>query len=427
MNFYFYTLGCKVNQYETCVMQRAVTDKGHTVVFADDAPDVIVVNSCTVTAESDRKARQNIRKFRRSNPQAVIVLTGCLPQAFSDEAIALEAADVILGNGSNERLLASVERFLKTGERVIDIVKHSRGEKFSTPTVDRFTERTRAYVKIQDGCERYCSYCIIPKARGFVRSKSPDIIADEVKALAAAGHKEIVLVGINLSTYGKDLSLNLCDAVDAACAVDGVDRVRLGSLEPDLFTDNMLERLAMQSKFCPQFHLALQSGCNQTLKRMNRHYTAEFFADLTERIRARFDNPSITTDIMVGFAGETDEEFAQSLEFVRSIGFARSHIFAYSRRLGTVADRLPNQVSAEVKQQRSVEMIKLTQGSELEFLKAQLGRKAQVLFETYENGVCGGYSENYTYVSVNGKDLRGEIVTVRLTSVDGNGLIGEIE
>ncbi len=426
MKFAFYTLGCKVNQYETSVMQKAVTDSGNSVVAINDSPDVIVVNSCTVTSESDRKARQNIRKYRRANPQAVIVLTGCLPQAFPDDAAGLDAADILLGNGTNSMLIKSVEQFLATGERIINIAKHERDAAFDTPPIDKFPERTRAYLKIQDGCERYCTYCIIPMARGFVRSKSPDDIVKEVTCLAHAGHKEIVLVGINLSTYGKDSGLNLCDAVDAVCSVDGIDRVRLGSLEPDLFTDEMLERLAAEPKFCPQFHLALQSGCDATLKRMNRHYTSEFYADLVNRIRAKFSNSSITTDIMVGFAGETEEEFNESLAFVKSIGFARSHVFAYSRRSGTIADRLPNQVTSAVKQARSAKMIAATTESEQIFLATQVGLTVPVLFETYENGVNCGYSENYTHVKAVGKDLRGEIANVKITAVEGDGCVGEI-
>ncbi len=426
MKFAFYTLGCKVNQYETSVMQKAVADAGHETVNVSDSPDVIVVNSCTVTAESDRKARQNIRKYRRANPQAVIVLTGCLPQAFPEDAASLDSADILLGNGTNGNLINSVDKFLSTGERIIDIVKHKRGNKFDTPPIEQFPERTRAYLKIQDGCERYCTYCIIPMARGFVRSKSPADITSEVKCLARAGHKEIVLVGINLSTYGKDLSLNLCDAVDAVCSVDGIERVRLGSLEPDLFTDEMLTRLAAEPKFCAQFHLALQSGCDGTLKRMNRHYTGDFYADLVTRIRNKFVNPSITTDIMVGFAGETDEEFLQSVEFTKRIGFARSHVFAYSRRAGTIADRLPNQVTSAIKQKRSAIMIAVTDESESKFLATQVGLTVPVLFETYESGVNCGYSDNYTHVSAIGVDMRGKIVNVKITAVEGDGCAGEI-
>lgn len=426
MKFAFYTLGCKVNQYETSSMQQAVTSYGYSVVSTDAQPDVLVVNSCTVTSESDRKARQILRRFRRSLPHATIVLTGCLPQAFPSSIDSLDYADVIMGNASNERLIANVEKHLLSGERIIDIEQHEKNEKFKTPVINRFPERTRAYIKIQDGCERYCTYCIIPYARGFVRSKAPEAIAGEARCLAENGHKEIVLVGINLSTYGKDLDLNLCDAVDAVCSCKQIERVRLGSLEPDLFTDEMLTRLKAQPKFCPQFHLALQSGCYATLKRMNRHYNQAFFADLTERIRKTFDDCSITTDIMVGFPGETDEEFAESVEFVKKINFARSHVFAYSRRKGTFADKMPNQISNAQKQARSKAMIAATKECEQSFLAAQIGKTAKVLFETFEDGVNKGYTPNYTLVLVAGCDRRGCISDVLLTDVVGDAMIGEV-
>ena len=426
MKFYFHTLGCKVNQYETSSMQQAAVSAGHEIVPCEAQPDVVVLNSCTVTAESDRKARQLLRRFRRESPNSVIVLTGCLPQAFPDESKTLDAADIIMGNASNERLLSLVEKHLQTGERIVDIEKHTRDEKFKTPCIEKFPERTRAYVKIQDGCERFCTYCIIPFARGFVRSKTPLDIEKEVEKLAKNGHREIVLVGINLSTYGKDLSLNLCDAVDAVCRVEGIDRVRLGSLEPDLFTDEMLDRLQGQDKFCPQFHLALQSGCDATLRRMSRHYDCAFFADLVERIRCRFADCSITTDVMVGFAGETEEEFAESVEFVKRIGFARCHVFAYSRRAGTFAAKMPDQVPNAVKQERSRRMIEAAAESERHFLLSQVGSRTQVLFETYEKGINKGYTANYTLVQAAGKDMRNRLVTVLLTDVLQDTMIGEV-
>ena len=426
MKFYFHTLGCKVNQYETSSMQQAAVSAGHEIVPCEAQPDVVVLNSCTVTAESDRKARQLLRRFRREAPNSVIVLTGCLPQAFPDESRTLDAADIVMRHASNERLLSLVEKYLQTGERIVDIEKHTRDEKFKTPCIEKFPERTRAYVKIQDGCERFCTYCIIPFARGFVRSKTPLDIEKEVERLTRNGHREIVLVGINLSTYGKDLSLNLCDAVDAVCRVEGIDRVRLGSLEPDLFTDEMLDRLQGQDKFCPQFHLALQSGCDATLRRMNRHYDCAFFADLVERIRCRFADCSITTDVMVGFSGETEEEFAESVEFVKRIGFARCHGFAYSKRAGTFAAKMPDQVPNAVKQERSRRMIEAAAESERHFLLSQVGSKAQVLFETYEKGINKGYTANYTLVQAAGKDLRNRLVTVLLTDVLQDTMIGEV-
>ncbi len=426
MKFAFFTLGCKVNQYESSAMQTEVCAAGHTAVPVEAEPEVLVINSCTVTAESDRKTRQALRRFRRALPQAVIVLTGCLPQAFGDTFNALTDADIVMGNASNERLINNVERFLATGERVCDIESHARGELFKTPPICKFPERTRAYLKIQDGCERFCTYCIIPKARGFVRSKAPDAIRTECETLAANGHKEVVLVGINLSTYGKDIGLNLCDAVDAVCATDGIERVRLGSLEPDLFNDDMLKRLKAQPKFCPQFHLALQSGCDATLRRMNRHYDSAFFLDLVTRIRALFEDSSITTDIMVGFPGESEEEFEQSVAFVKKVGFARSHVFAYSRREGTPAAKMPQQISNAEKHARSQAMIKAAFEAEQAFLQGQVGAVMKVQFETYDNGVNRGYTPNYTLVYVEGDDLSGSIRDVRLTAVRDDVMTGEL-
>ena len=425
MRIAFFTLGCKVNQYETSVMEGMALAAGHTPVGADGAPDAVVVNSCTVTAESDRKTRQMLHRFRRAFPSAVIVVTGCLPQAFPDK-IAPEDADVVLGNVAHGRLFEDVDRFLQTGERVVDLTPHERGEKFITPPIERFPERTRAYLKIQDGCERYCTYCAIPKARGFNRSKSPAAVAAEAAVLAANGHKEIVLVGINLSAYGREIGADLADAVDAACGAPGVERVRLGSLEPDLFTDGMLARLQAQPAFCPQFHLALQSGCDATLRRMNRHYDTAFFADLVGRVRAAFPGAAITTDVMVGFPGETEEEFAQSIAFVRKIGFARCHVFAYSRRPGTPAARMAGQVTAAVKQARSRAMIAAGAEDERAFLQAQIGRVQSVLFETYENGASRGYTPAYVTVAAPGPDRRGENAYVRITALCGDGLIGEV-
>ena len=427
MNILFYTLGCKVNQYETSVMERTALAAGHTPVSGDAQPDAVVLNSCTVTAESDRKTRQMLHRFRRAFPAAVILLTGCLPQAFPDKMADEPAADIVMGNASNERFLDNIARFLETGERVVDLEPHPKQEAFRTPLLDRFPERTRAYLKIQDGCERYCTYCIIPKARGFVRSKAPDVIAREVESLVRNGHKEIVLVGINLSAYGKDLGLDLADAVDAVCAVAGVERVRLGSLEPDRLPDAMLARFRAQPAFCPQFHLALQSGCDATLHRMNRHYDTAFFADLVRRVRSTFAHAAVTTDIMVGFPGETEDEFARSLAFVREIGFSRCHVFAYSRRPGTPADRFPDQITAAVKQRRSRAMIAVAEEAEKAFRESLIDTTDAVLFESFEDGVNKGYTSHYVAVRVAGPDLRGEIRPVRLTGLLADGMMGVME
>ena len=427
MTFAFYTLGCKVNQYETAAMERMLVAAGYTPTMSDAEPDIFIINSCTVTAESDRKTRQTVRKYRRELPNSVIVLTGCMPQAFPDDGAKIDAADIVLGNHSNNRICEAISEFLETKRRVIIIDEHKKGDLFDTPPIDKIEERTRAYLKIQDGCNRFCSYCIIPTARGRERSKPLEDIKSEVSTIAEMGHKEIVLVGINLSAYGNDIGETLCDAVDVVCAIDGIERVRLGSLEPDIFTDEMMTRLKNQPKFCPQFHFSLQSGCDETLKRMNRHYDTDFYRSLIKRVRNNFENAAITTDIMVGFAGETEDEFEQSLAFARKIGFARAHIFAYSRRSGTVAAKAKNQVTNAEKRIRSQKMIAVTKESETDFLKSQIGRVCSVLFETKRGNLNEGYTKNYTYVKVDTpNDLCGEIKDVRIIGTDADFCIGEL-
>ncbi len=427
MNIAFYTLGCKVNQYETQSMREAFIRAGHNPV-SDTAPfDAVVINSCTVTAESDRKTRQILRRFRRENPNAIIALTGCMVQAFSEDAKELLDADIVAGNTDVNNIVTLTERFLRDGERIFEVAPHTERERFNTPDITDFAERTRAYMKIQDGCERYCTYCIIPTARGRVRSKAVEDIKREAEALAQKGFIEVVLVGINLTSYGKDEGVNLCDAVDAVCEVEGIKRVRLGSLEPDHMSDEMLERLYSQEKFCPQFHLSLQSGCDSTLKRMNRHYDTAFYRDLVLRIRKRFNNSAITTDVMVGFAGETEEEFAQSIAFVKEIGFAKVHVFAYSRRKGTVAYSLPNQVTNAEKSRRSKMMIEAAAESEAEFLNGLIGETVSVLFETTKDGFSEGYTKNYSKVVVkSSSSLDGQIHTVRIVETQGDFCKGEI-
>lgn len=427
MNISFYTLGCKVNQYETRSIAEQFKKSGYTEVPNSANADVFLVNSCTVTAESDRKTRQMVRRFRKQNPQAILILAGCMPQAFPEDAKCLTEADIIVGNTDPAELPELVTRFMQTGERIIKIGEHKRREKFNTPIIEDFGEHTRAFMKIEDGCDRYCTYCIIPSARGDIRSKSTADIRREAALLADSGYSEIVLVGINLSSYGKDSGENLCDAVDAAGADERIKRIRLGSLEPDLMSDEMLARLAKNDKFCPQFHLALQSGCDDTLKRMNRHYDTAFFYDLVKRIRASFNNAAITTDIMVGFAGETEDEFNQSLDFVKKVGFSKSHIFAYSKRAGTMAANLKTQVSAEEKQLRSHKMAQAAAQSEKEFLRHQVGKICKVLFETLLNNVYSGYTENYTPVKVESDtDLRRKIFNVKITSCGEDFVTGEV-
>ncbi len=420
------TLGCKVNQYESQAMLSSLQASGCTACDDISQSDVILVNSCTVTAMSDRKVRQAVRRARRENPCAVLVLTGCMPQAFPEAAERLTEADVVLGNSNRSSLLSDVRKFLSTRERVIDIVPH--GGKFEPLSVNRFYERTRAFVKAEDGCNRFCSYCIIPYARGRVRSKPLGDLKSELTEIAANGYREVVLTGINLSAYGQDLGLSLCDAVEAACEPDGIARVRLGSLEPEQLDGPAVERLRRQKKLCPQFHLSLQSGCGATLKRMNRHYTPEEYRSIVENLRAAFPNAAVTTDIMVGFPGETEEEFAESLAFEREIGFAKAHVFLYSRRPGTVAAKLPGQVPPQVGEKRSRMMIDAARATRTAFLSRQVARTEPVLFERQcEAGVYEGYTANYTPVkAASGGDVSGRILPVRILEAFGDCCTGEI-
>ncbi len=426
MKISFYTLGCKVNQYETQSMIECFKRAGHEIVPDSVMPDVFIINSCTVTAESDRKTRQMLHRYRQKFPNAVLVLCGCMPQAFPTDANMLLDADIVVGNTDIKQIPSLVEKFLECGERIFSVNEHTKRESYNTPNITEFEGRTRAFMKIEDGCDRFCTYCVIPRARGFIRSKKCDEIKMEAQKLADNGYSEIVLVGINLSSFGKDTGESLADAVDAACSVDKIKRVRLGSLEPDLMSDELLESLARQKKFCPQFHLSLQSGCDKTLKRMNRRYDTAFYYDLVCRIRRIFDNPSITTDIMVGFAGETEEEFNESIQFVKKVGFALSHVFAYSRRQGTVAANLPNQVTKNEKSLRSREMIAATKQGRSEFYESQIGKISEVLFETVEADEFFGYTKNYTPIKLKSdKNLCGKTVKVKIVSNNLEFCVGE--
>lgn len=410
------TLGCKVNQYESQVMMDMLCTHGFEPVSDGEQADVFIVNSCTVTGTSDKKVRQTIRRARRENPNAVIILTGCMPQAFPDVCEAIDEADIVIGNSNRGALLKYIEKFMSTHQRIVDIIPHGK-EYGREASVSGMNERTRAYIKIEDGCNRFCSYCIIPYARGRVRSRSPEEIREE-SARIGEHYREVVLVGINLSAYGSDIGTDLLEAVKAAASADGIERVRLGSLEPDLTSDELIEGLAAEPKFCPQFHLALQSGCDDTLKRMNRRYDTAHFRRVCEKIRRTFDNPSITTDIMVGFAGETEEEFAQSIAFAKEIKFARAHVFSYSRRKGTRADLFPAQVDEREKSRRSEIMIKATSASAQEFLHTQIGKTVRILAEReIEDGVFEGYTENYTPAKIQGRELNGKIITAKVTGV----------
>lgn len=430
MYFKIYTLGCKVNQYESEYIRQIMTLDGYTYTEDDEKADIFIVNSCSVTAVSDSKCRKLLRRLRREKPESVIMLSGCMSQAFPRKYENFEVCNIVIGNTTRSRVPMYIAEYLKTKKTIIDIADHDRkNEAFEDYSVDDFSERTRAFVKIEDGCDRFCSYCIIPYARGKVRSKSIDVLRDEVEKLAQKGYLEIVLVGINLSKYGTDIGLTLCDAVECVAQNEKIERIRLGSLEPELIDEEAVARLSKCSKFCPQFHLSLQSGCTETLRRMNRRYTNAEYKEIVDRIRRNFDNSSITTDVMVGFPGETDEEFNESIEFVTDIAFAKVHVFPYSRRSGTVADRMPAQLPKSVKEERAAKMTVATEETRKAFLLSQVGTECDVLFERPDkNGMYEGYTRNYTLVSVNsnGVDLQGKCISVRITSVADDRCIGEL-
>lgn len=427
MTFNIVTLGCKVNQYESELMYEYMCDAGFLPVD-DYSADVVVINTCTVTHTSDSKNRKVINRVRRENKDAIIVLCGCMPQAFADNTELFRDCDVVLGNVCRRDLVPAVKEFMCTRKQIINIAEHVKDEKFEDMKVSKFLDRTRAFVKIEDGCNRFCSYCIIPYARGRVRSKSLETLREEVCVLAQKGYNEIVLVGINLSAYGQDIGTTLSDAVECVCGIDGIKRVRLSSLEPELMTEDVLERLAKQEKFCPHFHLSLQSGCTETLSRMHRHYTSDEYAQIVANIRRIFTNPSITTDIMVGFAGESEEEFLSSLNFSDIIAFAKVHVFSYSRRKGTLADKMPDQVPENIKNIRSKLMIEHTDIKRKEFLATQVGLTEDVLFEIKNRkGFYEGYTKNYTPVYVKSDiDIIGKILPVNITESYDDYCIGEL-
>lgn len=429
MNFRIITLGCKVNQYESQVMHEAMTANGYISAASDENADITIINSCTVTSAGDSKNRKLIRRLRRENPDGIIVLTGCMPQAFPKDTELFEGCDIVLGNASRKELLPSLKRYFERPGQIVSISPHQeRGEAFEKMSASAFDEHTRAFIKIEDGCNRFCSYCIIPYARGRVRSKDLSDLYKEAAGLAENGYKEIVLVGINLSAYGQGTQFNICDAVECVSSVSGVERIRLGSLEPERMDRETINRLAVCKKLCPQFHLSLQSGCDETLRRMNRHYNCAEYERIVSDLRSAFENCSITTDIMVGFAGETQENFEESIAFAQKIGFAKIHVFAYSRRKGTVADKAPNQVSEREKSSRSAEMLAAAAELRKNFLQGQVGKTQQVLFERMRSGGwCEGYTMNYTPVHVNSEtDISGQILSVKITQAYDDYCTGEL-
>lgn len=422
MRVSFYTLGCKVNQNETGALAQLFCENGYTLAGPEEEADVFVVNSCTVTAGGDKKSRQWLRRAKREYPGAITVLTGCYPQAFPEEAAAVEEADVVMGNANRHAILKNVDIALSTQQRVVDIVPHQKGEQFEELPMERFEGHTRAFIKVQDGCNRQCAYCVIPRARGQVRSRSEASILKELKALADAGYKEVVFSGINLPSYGQDTGTTLIELIEHSAEIEGIERIRLGSLEPDVLSDEHIARMAKVEKLCPQFHLSLQSGCTTTLRRMRRVYTAEEYAAVVAKMRAVFhNNCSFTTDVIVGFPGETEEEFAQSLKFVQEIGFLKVHVFPYSQRSGTPAATFPDQIPESVKAERVRAMQAAADAVKDTLAQQMLGSTDTVLLEKpLSNQLFTGYTRLYLPVVVTAPNASaGQIVNCQLDSWDG--------
>ena len=424
MRVTFYTLGCKVNQNETGALAQLFEENGYTVVSNEESADVYIVNSCTVTNFGDQKSRKWLRRAKRENPGAVTVLTGCYPQAFPEEAAEIAEADVVTGSGNRRAILADVQKVLDgEAERVVDIRPHEKGERFEELPMDKFTEHTRAFVKVEDGCNRRCAYCVIPRARGPVRSRDEASILDELRRLADAGYKEVVLTAISLPSYGTDSGTSLAELIEKAAAVPGIERIRLGSLDPDMLHDEDIRRMAAVKKLCPQFHLSLQSGCDKTLRAMRRPYTTAQYAEIADKLREAFgaENVSFTTDVIVGFPGETEEDFEASMAFVTGMRFLKVHVFPYSRREGTAAYDFPDQLPEHEKEARSRRMTAAVEEVRAAEVCAVQGRTASVLLETPLSATMfTGYTRQYLPVLVNAPGCKtGDIVEVTLGEWDG--------
>lgn len=417
----FITLGCKVNLYDTEAMAELFTEKGYEVVDFEEYADVYLINTCTVTNLGDKKSRQMIRRAKRINPNSVVVATGCYAQVASEEVAKIEGINIVIGTKNRSEIVETVENYVAENG-VVNNVSDIMGEKeFEPLQISRLTNRTRAYIKIQEGCNRYCTYCIIPYARGPIRSRKPEEVIEEVKKLAENGFKEVVLTGIHVASYGLDLgNITLADIIEKVHSVNGIERIRFSSMEPLAIDDDFVARMAKLPKVCDHYHLSLQSGCNRTLKRMNRKYNAEQYAEACERLRNTFPNVAIITDIIVGFPDETEEDFKESLAFAEKMKLDKIHTFPYSPKKGTPAAKMKNQISGDVKSQRSKEMIALSDKMNIDFLNNNIGKTVPVLFEDMENGFWQGHTTNYIKVLVKSdENLNNKIVDVKLDKIHG--------
>lgn len=431
MKFNIITFGCKVNQSESESIITDMINNGFEFIDSNskEKPEIVIINSCTVTAESDRKLRQCIHRVRRENENSIIVLIGCMPQAFPKIAYSFEDIQIVLGNTNKQKVSSCIKEYLQNKIRILRVEEINHTKKFEETLPSCSKERYRAFLKIQDGCDRFCSYCIIPYARGRVRSKPLDIIKNDVINLCNNGYKEIVLTGINLSSYGKDLNCTLYEAVKLVCDIEGVERVRLGSLEPDLMTETLIDNLSKEKKLCPQFHLSLQSGSNTVLKKMRRLYTREEYLNVVRIIKNKIPNATFTTDIMVGFSGETEDDFQESINIISEVGFIKVHVFPYSLRPGTLAEKFGDTLSRNKKTQRVQKIIEISNKISKIIMEGFIDFEMDVLYETLDSdGFYKGYTSNYIPVKTKSNfDIRGKIIKTILKSVDKDFCIGIIK
>lgn len=431
MKVAFYTLGCKVNQYETNGMIQAFLEKGYKIVDFTEKSDIYIINTCTVTSISDKKSRQMIRRTKQLNPEAIVVAVGCYAQVAKDKLEEIKDIDLILGISEKTEIIKYVEEEIKerNPKTYISDVMHQK--QFVDFGSVNYTDKNRVAIKVQDGCNQFCTYCIIPYARGRIRSRKIENVKKEIEDLAKKGIKEIVITGIHVASYGKDLEENigLIDLLEEINKIDGIERIRLSSLEPTLITEEFVKRLSKLSKICDHFHLSLQSGCNETLKRMNRHYNTEEFKKATELLRKAYPNVALTTDIIVGFPGETEEEFNITYDFLKEINFYKMHVFKYSPRHGTKAEKMPNQIDGNIKEERSKKLIELSDKNEINQNKRYINKNLDVLIEEFEEGYYKGHTTNYIMVKIqeNTNNLQNKIVTVKIIDNEGIDLIGKIQ
>ena len=418
-----HNLGCKVNSYETEAMTQLLKKAGYEIVSFQDQADVYIINTCSVTNMADRKSRQMLHKAKKQNPNAVVVATGCYVQTATEKVAQDLSIDLVVGNNRKKDIVEILNEYYaekEAGEQVKEeyVIDINHTDEYEDLEISTVTDHTRAHLKIQDGCNNFCSYCIIPYARGRIRSRTMESIKAELERLSASGFKEIVLTGINLSCYD-DNGKKLIDVIEMADNVNGIERIRLGSLDPEVVTEDFVERLGKVKKICPHFHFSLQSGCDKTLKAMNRHYTSDEYYEKCQLIRKYIDNSAFTTDVIVGFPGETEEDYISSREFVKKVKFAELHVFKYSKRDGTVAAKMPNQIDEKIKTLRSEDLIKTGEELTKEFRQAKIGQDTTVLFEEKilldNKEYWVGHTVDYIKIAVPEKEnLEGQIRKVNV-------------